>query len=102
LGRAGEAAAGIVKNTERIESATGTAKYRVPDGLDSAAQEVQEVKNTAVQALTSQVRDDLAHADKQGPNWVVRLIVRPTTRFTRPLQALVDAGKVVRDPRLPG
>jgi hypothetical protein len=34
LGRAGEAAAGIERNTERIRSALNPASYRVPDVLD--------------------------------------------------------------------
>jgi len=33
LGKAGETAAGIVKNTERISSITGTASYRIPDEI---------------------------------------------------------------------
>ena len=33
-GRAGEVAANIKKNTQHIDSLTGKANYRIPDGLD--------------------------------------------------------------------
>mgnify|MGYP003541520247 CR=1 FL=1 len=45
LGQAGEAAADIIKNTTRIPSATGTAAYRIPDGLTSTT--LTEVKNVS-------------------------------------------------------
>ena len=54
-GRAGEVAAGIIKNTEHIASATGTAAYRIPDVLNHAGKiigEVKNVKNLKVTALS--------------------------------------------------
>jgi hypothetical protein len=46
LGRPGEAAAGIVKNSDRIASASGTAAYRVPDVLNHSARVIGEVKTS--------------------------------------------------------
>lgn len=44
-GKAGEALAGINKNTAHIPSLTGTASYRIPDGLTNTV--LSEVKNYA-------------------------------------------------------
>lgn len=54
LGKEGMAAVGIEQNTTRIPSMTGTAQYRIPDGLSSTT--LSEVKNVAVQSLTNQLR----------------------------------------------
>ena len=81
LGRAGEAAAGIVKNTARIASATGTAAYRVPDALNSTT--LTEVKSVARSNLTNQIRDFAAFANSTGRTF--ELVVRQTTEFSRPL-----------------
>jgi hypothetical protein len=59
-GAAGEAAAGIAKNTKRIPSPTGTAAYRVPDGLANGV--LTEVKNVGRLTLTGQIRDFAAYA----------------------------------------
>ncbi len=85
LGEAGEAAAGIVKNTERIASATGTAAYRVPDGLTAST--LTEVKNVAGLGLTNQLRDFAAFAKATGRAF--DLVVRSTTEFTKPLQEFI-------------
>src|SRR5262249_35574569 len=66
LGRAGEKAAGIVKNTEQIISATGRARFRVPDLLDHEAKIIGEVKNVGYQHLSSQIKDDIAYARANG------------------------------------
>ena len=42
-GKMDEAISGIVKNTSHIPSMTGTAKYRIPDGLSNNI--LSEVKN---------------------------------------------------------
>lgn len=55
IGRAGELAARIAKNTQRIPSVTGTAAYRVPDALSPIV--LSEVKNVARLSLTAQIRD---------------------------------------------
>jgi RHS repeat-associated protein len=93
LGRQGEAAAGIVKNTERIASASGTAKYRIPDYLSHAAKEIGEVKNVAGQSLTNQLLDDIAYAQANGYKMI--LWVRPTTTLTGPLQAAINKGLII-------
>jgi RHS repeat-associated protein len=62
-GRAAEVASGIVKNVSRIDSLTGTAKYRVPDILDRAARIIGDVKvNSTTLRLTSQLQDFIAFA----------------------------------------
>ena len=85
LGQAGEAAAGIVKNTEHIPSATGTAAYRIPDGLTPST--LTEVKNVAKLALTNQIRDFAAIAKATGKGF--DLIVRSTTEFTGSLREFI-------------
>lgn len=94
LGVAGEKAAKITKNTRRIDSATRPGRYRIPDQLDDAARVIGEVKNVKTQGLTSQLRDFLTYAENN-PGWTFVLYVRPSTTLTGPLQALVDAGKIV-------
>ena len=85
LGEAGEAAAGIVKNTERIPSATGTAAFRVPDGLTATT--LTEVKNVARLGLTNQLRDFAAFAKATGREF--DLVVRSTTELSKPLQDFI-------------
>jgi hypothetical protein len=90
LGRAGEAAAGIAKNTKRIESATQTAKFRVPDGLTDKV--LTEVKNVGRLNLTNQIRDFAAYADANGLGF--DLVVRKTTEFTAPMLDFIKAYKI--------
>jgi hypothetical protein len=91
-GRAGEIAAGIVKNTERIESATGTAAYRIPDALNHIAQVLTEVKNVAKLGLTSQLEDFIAYAAANG--YKLELIIRSDTKITPALQDALDAARL--------
>ncbi len=92
-GKAGEALAGIVKNTERIPSVTG-ASYRVPDILDHANKVIGEVKNytTTTVSLTAQIKDDLAYAAQNG--YTMELRVRQGTQLSQPVQQLVNQGKI--------
>lgn len=85
LGAAGEAAAGIGRNTERIASATKTAAYRVPDGLTATT--LTEVKNVGSLSLTNQLRDFAAFARETGRTF--ELVVRQTTELSRPLQQFI-------------
>ncbi len=85
LGEAGEVAAGIVRNTERIPSATGTAAFRVPDALTATT--LTEVKNVARLSLTNQLRDFAAFAKATGRAF--DLVIRNTTELTRPLQEFI-------------
>jgi hypothetical protein len=56
VGRAGEDQVPGVKNTTRIQSYTGSAKYRVPDRFNATAQTIGEVKNVARLSFTSQLK----------------------------------------------
>jgi RHS repeat-associated protein len=90
LGRAGEAAAGIVKNTARIPSLTGTAKFRVPDVLNPAV--IGEVKNVARLSYTSQLRDFAQFAQSTGRTF--DLYVRRTTELSAQLHAAIRSGAI--------
>ena len=91
-GEAGETAAGITKNTERIASASGKAAYRIPDQLDHGARVIGEVKNVARQGLTSQIQDFISYATDRGYKFV--LYVRSSTTFTPALQDAIRAGSI--------
>lgn len=93
-GEAGELAAGIIKNTERISSSTGSAAYRVPDILDHANKIIGEVKNysTTTVNLTNQLKDDLAYAAANG--YTMELRVRQGAQLSQSVQQLVDQGKI--------
>lgn len=93
LGQAGEEAAQIVKNTERIPSLTGTASYRVPDVLNRAEGIIGEVKNVESLSYTSQLRDYVAYAQQNGLRF--ELTVRPTTQLSAPLQEAVRNGQII-------
>jgi hypothetical protein len=90
VGRAGEEAAGITKNSTRIASVTRPGTYRIPDELTSGV--ISEVKNVARQGLTSQLRDFIAHAQANGLRF--DLYVRRTTQLSGPLQDAVRQGLV--------
>jgi len=90
LGREGMAAAGIEQNTVRIPSLTGTAQYRIPDGLTNTT--LSEVKNVSQQSLTGQIKDFIQYSQQQGLNF--ELHVRPTTQLSKPLQQQVTQGNV--------
>jgi RHS repeat-associated protein len=92
IGQQGEALSGVVRNTERIPSLTGTAAYRTPDGLNRVARTIDEVKNVGYQARTNQIRDNIAFAQQQG--FTFNLHIRSTTRLSGPLQREVVAGTV--------
>jgi hypothetical protein len=51
-GSSGEQEAGIIKNTDRIPSLSGTAAYRIPDELNSSV--LGEVKNVSGLSYTNQ------------------------------------------------
>lgn len=99
LGQAGETAAEIIKNTQRIPSITGTANFRIPDQLLPDMNLLSEVKNVAYQAYTSQIKDFLLYA--QGKGYEFELTVRENTAFSKPLQALIDAGQIIVNNKLP-
>ena len=90
LGIQGEKLADIVKNTVRIESVTGTAKYRVPDILDETAKIIGDVKNVAYLANRSQLKDFVEYA--KANDFTMILKVRENTTLSSSLQRLVDDG----------
>jgi RHS repeat-associated protein len=87
LGEAGELAAGIIKNTERIESFTGKA-YRIPDELNAAERVIGEVKNVSYQAYTKQLRDYVQYAQKYG--YEFRLYIKQGAKLSVPLQDAIN------------
>jgi len=90
VGQEGMNSAGISQNTKRIPSASGTKKYRIPDGLTSTT--ISEVKNVAKQSLTTQLLDYLDYAVKNKLNFT--LYIRPTTELSTPLQQLQQNGYI--------
>lgn len=97
-GQTGEDLAGIVKNTGRIPSASGTAAYRIPDELNAAT--LGEVKNVSRLSYTNQLRDFSSYA--QSTERAFNLYVRGSTTFTPPLQNAIDAGLINVVRNLPG
>jgi hypothetical protein len=89
LGKLGEAAAGIDKNTTPIQINDRT---RIPDELDEKAGIIGEVKNVQYQYLSTQIRDDLAYAEEKG--YTFYLYINQNTQLSRQLWALIKAGKI--------
>lgn len=91
-GKTGEALSGLVKNTEHIPSLTGTAAYRIPDGLDHIASILSEVKNySGTLSFTSQLKDFYLWCELEG--YTMHLYTS-APKLSGQLQALVDAGKI--------
>ena len=91
-GRAGEAAANIIKNTTRIPSLSGTATYRIPDGLDFTNKVLTEVKNySGTLSYTRQLRDFVDWSQANG--FTMQLITNATS-FSGPLQKVIDSGLI--------
>jgi RHS repeat-associated protein len=99
VGRAGERLAGITRNTERIVSRTGTAAYRVPDGLSHGDKLIQEVKNVRYLRYTDQLQDFVLYAKERGYRF--ELFVRRDTQLSDDLQAAVERGDIVLRRELP-
>lgn len=90
-GKAGEAAANIVKNTARIPSLSGTAAYRIPDGLDTTMKILSEVKNySGTLSYTSQLRDFVSWSSANG----YQMHLYTNARLSGPLQQAVDSGLI--------
>lgn len=87
-GKVGEALSGIIKNTDHIPSLTGTASYRIPDGLDRGNQILSEVKNYAgTLSYTNQLKDFVMWTQDNG--YQMHLYTNAT--LTGPLQQAVDS-----------
>jgi RHS repeat-associated protein len=93
-GNAGEAAAGIVKNTRRITPATGAA-YRVPDVLDDSINLIGDVKNVGKLSYTRQLRDIAAWAKDNGYTFVLWIRPGGGTTLSGPLKEAVGRGEIV-------
>ena len=88
-GRKGEAAVNIVKNTAHIPSLTGTAAYRIPDGLDYAGRILSEVKNySGTLSYTSQIRDFVLWSQYNG----FKIHLYTNAQLPGPLQKIVNSG----------
>ena len=88
LGKAGETAAGIAKNTQRIESLSGKVAYRIPDELTPTT--LTEVKNVAYQHFSTQLQDSLHYAIMTGRQMILK--VAPDTVLSKELQDAIRAG----------
>ena len=92
LGKEGEAAVRSAYDIgEKVAIQVGE-NARVPDGINRGLQTLSEVKNTAYQGWTSQLRDYSAYAQEQG--WTFNLYIRPGARLSQPLLNARDAGIV--------
>ena len=90
-GKAGELASGIVKNTSHIPSLTGTAAYRIPDGLDTGARILSEIKNySGTLSYTSQLKDFVMWSQANG----YQMYLYTNAKLTGPLQQVVDSGLI--------
>ena len=89
LGKAGEQAAGIEKNTQKVLM---NGRNRIPDGFDQNMW-VQEVKNVKSQSLTTQLKDDFIYAAQN--RLKMELYVRQTTYLTKPLQEAIKSFGVI-------
>ena len=88
-GRAGEIASGIIKNKGHIDSLTGTAHYRIPDGLDVEEKILSEVKNYAgTLSYTRQLKDFVMWSQAKG----YEMHLYTNARLSGSLQAIVDSG----------
>ncbi|QLG44895.1 putative toxin [Costertonia aggregata] len=90
LGVQGERAVGTLGSKTRIPSLTGTAKYRIPDGLSRTT--LTEVKNVKSLNLTRQLKDFHLYSTQRGLQF--NLYARPNTTFSAPLQNLINQGSI--------
>ena len=88
-GKAGEALSGLTKNTTHIPSLTGTASYRIPDGLTDTV--LAEVKNySGTLSYTNQLKDFVLYSQDK----VIKMHLYTNAHLTGPLQQAVDSGLI--------
>ncbi len=92
IGKAGEAAAPIIKNTQKIDSFTQTAGGRIPDELNVSQKVIGEVKNVQYQSLTNQLKDFNHYAQENG--YTFNLYTPEKTKVSQPLQDLINSGQI--------
>ena len=80
-----------IRTSIAVPSATGTAAYRIPDGLTSTT--LTEVKNVSRLSLTNQIRDFAAGAKESGVSF--ELIVRKTTELTKQLREFIATEGII-------
>jgi len=97
LGIQGEKAVGTIGNKTRIPSLTGTAKYRIPDKLNSF--NLIEVKNVSNLSFTRQLKDFYIYSSQTSRQFII--YTRPTTTFSSPLRDLINQGEIIIKP-IPG
>ena len=97
MGAMGESMISNLGQKMRINSFTGSANYRIPDGVTSSA--VNEVKNVSYLRLTNQLKDFMHYAEETGKSF--NLYVRENTQLSSALQGVVDEGKAVLHRVLP-
>ena len=92
LGRAGEEAVREVYDIGDKGRFAINGNNRIADGLNAALKTLSEVKNTATQSFTNQLRDYAAYAQKQGLNF--DLYVRESTILSAPLKDAINSGLI--------
>ena len=88
LGREGEDAAQIVKNTQRIESLSGRTTYRIPDALTKRT--LTEVKNVKYLHFSTQLRDSLHYSIMTNRQMILK--TRSDTVLSKDLLRAIQAG----------
>ena len=92
-GKAGEIASGLVKNTKHIPSFTGTASYRIPDGLTDTV--LSEVKNySGTLSYTNQLKDFVLYSQSKG----LQMRLYTNAHLSGPLQQAVDDSLIILFP----
>jgi len=76
---------GLPKNTKRIPSASGKAKYRIPDHMDSTGRFIAEDKAVSYQYLSTQFLDYKAYVMREGGPGKVLIIIDENTVISVPL-----------------
>jgi phosphoserine phosphatase len=94
-GKQGELLAGVdpTKPKERIDSYSPKVEYRIPDILNHDETFLVEVKNVTKLSLTEQLRDFILWTQERGYKFI--LITRDDTTISKPLQEMINAGKII-------
>jgi hypothetical protein len=76
---------GLPKNTKRIPSASGKAKYRIPDHMDDTGRFIAEDKAVNYQYLSTQFLDYKSYVMREGGPGKVLIIIDENTVISVPL-----------------